>query len=238
MKKTLADLAKQFENVEPSKKSSYPKAEEDWLIKRMDLFKKMDPELALLANKIAQKKHSQLPNSNLGINADLKNLNVNVRGANPPLEEVVKVPGGEGGLIEDISRVTGKVPVDPNSIVKGSASTPQNVSGVVKGVTERIDTTPARVISGDEFLAKKAALLTKLGKTGAKAFSALAGPAVGIGTALATGDASAAMPEALQSEEAGRGSDTQNMPEMNKPAEGGYMSPERLKRLQEQWRNR
>lgn len=57
------------------------------------------------------------------------------------------------------------------------------------------------------------------------------GPALGAGVALATGDASAAMPMGFESEEVGKGSDITPKTEMDKPAEGGYMSPERLKRL-------
>lgn len=59
------------------------------------------------------------------------------------------------------------------------------------------------------------------------------GPAAGIGLALATGDASAAMPMGFDSEPVGEGSDITPQSQLDRPAEGGYMSPERLKRLQE-----
>jgi hypothetical protein len=235
--KRYAELAKKYlGRVQPSEKSSYSIDEYNALVNKMQQAKDMDPRLALIAKKMAEKAHSSVEGMGSGMNADLNNLKEIVRGSKPDLEEVIKVPGGEGGWIQDIHKVKGKIPVDASTIVPSSESTADKVSSVIKNVTDRIDSpTMMKELKGPEFTE---AMAKKLGRTGLKAFSALAGPAVGVGAALATGDASAALPEALQSEEVGRGSDTQKASEMDRPSEGGYMSPERSRRLFEAFRNK
>ena len=236
----LKAIIEKFKDVTPSERTSFSPEEVKARLDKLAEIRARDPRLGLVANDIAQRKLSKNPirqaNSNLDVN--LPDFTAAVRGSNPPLE-VPQVVKGSGGFIEDISRVKGKIPVDDSvQVIRGNKA-PAQMSGVVEGVTENIKK-PAMMtsVTEDEFrkklgdyAEKKATRLAGLNalKLGSKKAMAAIPIVGGIGAALASGDASAAMPMGFDSEELGPGADTIE----GRLERGERLSPEEQDKLEQ-----
>lgn len=127
------------------------------------------------------------------------------------LKALAELQKSANPLMNEINVVPGVKPVanTAQSLIKGVTQhfNPNEVVGVVKGVTDHINTNDVqKVLSGNQFQNKLAAILesraaskaAKLAGQAGKMMSGVAkhipvfgGLAVGLGTALATGDASA-----------------------------------------------
>ena len=209
--------------MEKSKKKFFSLDEVSKLMKQGEELKDAGPETKQKALEMARYK--------LTPNEGLEDFKTKIIGKNPLDNDIIKVPGGTGGFIEDRSMVKGKIPVDSSSfMVPGGRS--GSIVGSVGGVTDRLRSPELmKEITGTEFTSKIDAL-KKLAGPGKKMLGMIGGPAAGLATALSSGDVMAAAPiPGLESTEAGAGSDTQMASEMDRPGEGGYMSPERRKRL-------
>lgn len=149
---------------------------------------------------------------------------------------------GMSEQVGDLNRIKGHMaaPLEEAARIKGrTALTPTNVATIVPGSATK---GPGSMISktGQEFVESmnsklkapwdiaKSAAGKKVGK---KMLAALAGPAIGLGSALASGDLLAATPIG-ESELAGEGSDI-TPKSVYDGADKGYMSPERFQRLRQ-----
>lgn len=239
-------LIEQYKNVPKASKTMFNPAEAAQLTQKVGEAQNLDQKGKLLVLDYLRNKLSNNPVQGSNLDVNLDNFLANVRGSNPPQDVPVIVPGN-GQPINDISRVSGKIPVDQSKVVVPSgAQSSAPITYKMQGVTEKINTRPLPMVSksGEEFVgdvaakiaAKKAAaqsIKQGIKSAGKKLLGAV--PLVGgVAQALSTGDAFAALPgvgDVLESEEVGRGSDVVQGSSMDRPTEQGQMTPERFRRL-------
>jgi len=179
--KKFQQLRDRLSDIEPTKKTSFSPSEVAGLFAIAEQAEAKGPEAKQMALEIARKKLGKQPEG-----VDLANFSTKIA---PPdaLNEARQMVKGSGGHIEDISRVSDKVPLD-------------GTKNVIKGVTDKLSKDYLKELTGDEFTTKIASSLSK----GKKLAAGL--PLVGGLAGLASGDLFAATPvvgDALETEELG-----------------------------------
>ena len=197
---TLRALAEKYSNIPVSKDPKKVLENSDKLTEQFDKIYKQNPQAALIAKNMYAKAMGITPGTGLDIDLD-KGFYERIRGANPTLEVPQLVPG-QREVINDINRVSGKVPAEMSAVVNATPSA-LDEQFRVKGVTDKIPT--ERIISktGEEFVEDNAEKLAKTAakraalqgiKTGSKKLLGMVPFVGGLATAAMSGDASAALP--------------------------------------------